>query len=154
MARSRSHQIRSRWVWGAVFCRPSGVGGIGRHRPGYVSIQKGKGEGGKFEGGKGMLVDVGEEEEGEGRITSYHLGPSAQILMSFALKSRVSWSMFLRSNFEASMVTSDFNDMIGSIKQHENAWNRYLCTTGYTLLIRLLSFGRSLSYQRWGSGVW
>jgi hypothetical protein len=45
-------------------------------------------------------------------FTSYHRGPSAHILINFSLKSSVSLSMFLRSNFSASMARSDFNDMM------------------------------------------
>lgn len=44
--------------------------------------------------------------------TSYHLGPSAQILISFSLNSSVCLSASLRSNFDASMVRSDFSDMV------------------------------------------
>jgi len=49
---------------------------------------------------------------GMGKHTSYHLGPSAQILINFSLNSRVCLSIPLRSNFEASTVTSDFGYMI------------------------------------------
>jgi hypothetical protein len=52
------------------------------------------------------------------------------------LKSRVSWSIFLRLNFEASMVRSDFSDMIGSIdKQCTNAWNKYTKRETYNALL-------------------
>lgn len=43
--------------------------------------------------------------------TSYHLGPSAQILISFSLNSSVCLSASLRSNLDASMVRSDLRDM-------------------------------------------
>lgn len=46
--------------------------------------------------------------------TSYHLGPSAQILISFSLNSSVCLSASLRSNFDASMVRSDLSDMTGT----------------------------------------
>ena len=44
--------------------------------------------------------------------TSYHRGPSAQILINFSLNSSVCLSIPLRSNFEASTVTSDFGYMV------------------------------------------
>jgi hypothetical protein len=43
--------------------------------------------------------------------TSYHLGPSAHILINFLLNSMVSSSMFLRSNLAARIVRSDLSDM-------------------------------------------
>jgi hypothetical protein len=47
--------------------------------------------------------------------TSYHRGPSAHILINFSLNSSVSLSMFLRSNFPASIVRSDFKDMVTDV---------------------------------------
>jgi len=57
---------------------------------------------------------IGREWDGDGnwRHTSYHRGPSAQILINFSLNSRVCLSMPLRSNFVASTVTSDFGYMV------------------------------------------
>ena len=49
------------------------------------------------------------------RRTSYHLGPSAQILINFSLNSSVCLSIVLRSNFAAGILTSDSSDMIESL---------------------------------------
>ena len=49
------------------------------------------------------------------RRTSYHLGPSAQILINFSLNSSVCLSIVLRSNFAAGILTSDPSDMVGSL---------------------------------------
>jgi hypothetical protein len=46
------------------------------------------------------------------QLTSYHRGPSAHILISFSLNSCVCLSASLRSNLDASMVRSDFKDMV------------------------------------------
>jgi hypothetical protein len=56
--------------------------------------------------------------------TSYHRGPSAHILMSFWLKSRVSWSMFLRSNFAGSTLMSDLSDMVTGLDKVQEAITR------------------------------
>jgi hypothetical protein len=47
--------------------------------------------------------------------TSYHLGPSAQILINFSLNSSVCLSIVLRSNFAAGILTSDSSDMVESL---------------------------------------
>lgn len=49
------------------------------------------------------------------RRTSYHLGPSAQILINFSLNSSVCLSIVLRSNLAAGILTSDPSDMVGSL---------------------------------------
>lgn len=52
------------------------------------------------------------EDEIKCCTTSYQRGPSAQILISLALKSRVSWSIVERSNFEVEIVRSDVNGIM------------------------------------------
>jgi hypothetical protein len=49
------------------------------------------------------------------RRTSYHLGPSAQILINFSLNSSVCLSIVLRSNFAAGILTSDSSDIVESL---------------------------------------
>src|SRR5690242_15087157 len=49
-------------------------------------------------------------------LTSYHLGPSAHILINFSLNSSVCLSASLRSNLDASMVRSDCRDMLDTVK--------------------------------------
>ena len=58
-------------------------------------------------------------------ITSYHLGPSAQILISFSLNSNVCLSIVLRSNLDASTRTSDLSG-VDAILQFCS-----FCTTNY-----------------------
>jgi hypothetical protein len=58
------------------------------------------------------------------RHTSYHLGPSAQILISFSLNSSVCLSASLRSNLDASMVRSDLSDMMRRAESQETAVRR------------------------------
>jgi hypothetical protein len=64
-------------------------------------------------------VSLRNEEDGEGmhgeERTSYHLGPSAQILINFSLNSRVCLSIVLRSNFGAAIVRSDCSGMVSEV---------------------------------------
>ena len=70
--------------------------------------------------GSNLSTIVSERGAKEGRKrrtrrTSYHLDPSAQILINFSLNSSVCLSIVLRSNFAAGILTSDSSDMIESL---------------------------------------